>query len=54
MESVGELEAQNMLAGRQRQLSFQGRVTVVNVLFVVRDDFAGRDEIGINEDVKMA
>ena len=42
-----------MLTGRQRQFSFQGRVTIVNVLFVVGDDLAGRNEVGVDENVKM-
>ena len=42
-----------MLTGRQRQLSFQGPVTIVNVLFVVGDDIACRNEVGVDENVKM-
>jgi len=51
--AVGELQPQRMFAGRELDRGGGLPFAVVEILFIGGDDFTGRNEVGIDKDVKV-
>ena len=54
METVGELKTQGVLAGFKVEGDGGLAFTVMEMLFVVNDDFVCRREVGVDENVEVA
>ena len=53
VRAVGELKPQRMFAGWELERGGGLAFAVVAILFIGGDDFAGRNEVGIDKDVKV-
>ncbi len=53
MGPIGELKAQHVGTGWKRQRCFQGAGSQVYVLLVFGNNCAGRDEVGVDEEVEV-